>query len=162
MFSNCDSLKTVYGPEVTEVGTYCFWDCDSLETVTMNKLETIRNDAFEGSNLESVSFPSVKTIESSAFRSALKLKTVNIPKVEKIETMAFYDCDLLTSVTFGTTTPPEMSEYGVFAFSGSTKVWNINIPSSSRNIYITALNEANNTNDIFFGTKLPTINGTSI
>ncbi len=80
---------------------------------------------------------------------------MSLPEATNVSFYSFYNCKSLTSVTFGTDIPPTFEE-SVFRWSGNNKTWNITVPESSRDAYISALTRATNT---FTGTKPPTING---
>ena len=71
---------------ITTIGSYAFYDCDALKTVTIydESLTSINRSAFFGcSNLESVTFEGefndLTTIGINAFGRDFKLKTFDIP-----------------------------------------------------------------------------------
>ncbi len=88
---------------VTETGGNVFYNCSSLQSVTLPEgLLTIGSSAFENcSSLESITIPaSVTTIEEFAFTGS-GLQTITIPAgVTTIGEGAFYECSSLASVTF--------------------------------------------------------------
>ena len=89
--------------------------------------KTIKENAFEGSNLENIEITDgVEIIEEEAFSYCSKLTNVEIPKtVGSIEVAAFYNCRNLTTVKL----PNTMSELGKNVFAYCQKLTEINIPN---------------------------------
>ena len=81
---------------VTEIGSYAFWDCSGLTSITIpNSVTTIGFSAFQGcSGLTSVTIPnSVTEIGAYAFFGCKGLTSVTIPNsVTTIGDAAFYSC----------------------------------------------------------------------
>ena len=92
---------------MTSIGSYAFYDCSALETVTFgdnSQLESIGSFAFyDCSALETVTFGANSQLESIgnyAFRYCSNLTSIEIPSsVTSIGNNAFQDCSLET-VTF--------------------------------------------------------------
>lgn len=95
---------TVAGTPVTNIGEYCFEDCDSLTTVklpdTVKYLEW--RSFFDCDSLRGISLPNgLLYIGSEAFGNCPKLEAIRIPaSVETVETSAFDWCDNLRFVFF--------------------------------------------------------------
>lgn len=86
---------------VKEIGEYAFYNNRNLESIDLNKVEKINNNAFESASKlsEITSFGNVTYIGSFAFAYAPKLNNVNIPKeVSYLGTYAFYNCRSLQTV----------------------------------------------------------------
>jgi hypothetical protein len=96
----CSALKHVtLSPELTEIGSYAFYEC-GIKTIELpTSLTKIGNQAFYRSSLEEIEFPSSLTsIGSEAFKSS-QLRTVTIPQtVKSWGSSVFYDCQRLTAV----------------------------------------------------------------
>ena len=105
-FYDCSGLTSVTIPNsVTSIGDFAFYYCSGLTSVTIsNSVTSIGNSAFSScSGLTSVTIPnSVTSIGNHAFRYCFGLTSVTIPNsVTSIGDEAFYDCSGLTSVTIG-------------------------------------------------------------
>ena len=98
-FSDCGLTSVTFeeGCQLTSIGDYAFYGCDSLTTVTFE----------EGSNLESIG--------EHMFYNCDSLESITIPSsVTSIGEYAFRDCDSLTSVTFEEGSQLTSMGYGVF------------------------------------------------
>lgn len=103
---------------VTSIGSYAFYYCSSLTSVTIpNSVTSIGSYAFyRCSSLASVSIPnSVTSIGSYAFGYCSSLTSVTIPNsVTSIDERAFSSCSSLASVSI----PNSVTSIGDYAFSG--------------------------------------------
>ena len=105
---------------VTSIGSYAFYGCTSLE---------------------SVSLPStVTSIESYAFYNCTSLTSVSLPStVTSIGTFAFYSCSSLTSV--GDLSSTSLTSIGIFAFYGCSSLTSVSLPSTVTSIGTSAFRE---------------------
>ena len=105
VFASCTSLKTVTLPStVIEIGSYAFYECDSLEEINLGnctELTSIGDGAFDHcESLKTVTLPSsVTTIDKWAFGNCTSLEEINLS-----------DCTNLQSI-------------GEFAFTKSGLTW---------------------------------------
>ena len=104
-FYKCSSLTSVtIGESVTSIGNYAFYNCSSLISVTIpNSVTSIGNYAFyKCSSLTSVTIPnSVTTIGESAFKDCSGLTSLSIGNsVTNIGKEAFHRCTALESVVW--------------------------------------------------------------
>ena len=134
-FYNCDGLTSVTIPNsVTSIGVGAFEVCTGLTSVTIpNSVTSIGSEAFEGcSGLTSITIPnSVTSIDNRAFYNCSGLTSVTIPNsVTTIGSYAFYGCTGLTSVTI----PNSVTTIGKYAFYGCTGLTSITIPNSVTSI----------------------------
>ena len=80
VFASCTSLKTVTLPStVIEIGSYAFYECDSLEEINLGnctELTSIGDGAFDHcESLKTVTLPSsVTTIDKWAFGNCTSLE----------------------------------------------------------------------------------------
>jgi len=117
--TNCDPKPTgdliipdkIDGLPVTSIGSYAFYRCTGLTSITLpDKVTSINIHAFDGcSGLTSVTIP----------RS-----------ITSIADYAFQGCTGLTSVTL----PSSITSIGRFAFSGCTGLTSVSLPNSLTNI----------------------------
>ena len=92
--------KTNNGLPVTSIGSYAFYDCNSLTRITIPKCVTsIGDKAFKGCNsLKRITIPKgVTSIGYCAFEDCTSLKRITIPEsVTSIGLKAFEKCKILT------------------------------------------------------------------
>lgn len=102
-FRDNDALTEIVLPgSVTEIAYSAFYNCSSLSSVVLPEgLLTIRSDAFNSTNLTSLTIPeSVTQIEGYAFGGNQNLQSVVIPaSVSQIASTAFQGCDAMTAIT---------------------------------------------------------------
>lgn len=119
---------------MTTIGTYAFFECRGLTSLTIpNSVTKIGDNAFSGcSSLTSVTIPnSITSIPYFAFDWCTGLTSVEIPNsVTKIKGYAFADCTSLTSIDI----PNSVTEIGEGAFYGCTGLTSITIPNSVTHI----------------------------
>ena len=119
---------------VTSIGTYAFWDCSRLTSVTIpNSVTFIGANAFYWSTgLTSVEIPnSVTSIGDEAFYACSSLTSVKIPSsVTSIGVEAFRGCDSLTSVVIGNS----VTSIGSWAFAYCSELTSVEIPKSVSSI----------------------------
>ena len=111
-FYECN-LTSVSIPAVGDIGDYAFYDCASLESVTIGNSAsyTIGTQAFYScDNLSSLTIGSgVDTIKSEAFSGCNSLEEITLPStLNKLEKNVFRSCSSLASVVFD-----YAGEYGV-------------------------------------------------
>ena len=119
---------------VTSIGSYAFYHCTGLTSVTIpNSVTSIGSSAFKVcSGLTSVMIPnSVTYIDSSAFYGCTGLTSVTIPNsVTFIWSSAFYGCTGLTSVTI----PNSVIFIGDYVFQGCSGLTSVTIGNSVTSI----------------------------
>ena len=113
--------------QIKEIPASCFYNAVNLRSVTIpNGINRVSSSAFCGtSNLQSISLPTVNTIEYQAFYNS-GLNSIQMPSVTKIGSSAFYNCKNLVSVNLPNTLTT--LQYG--AFTNCTSLKSIAIPES--------------------------------
>ena len=111
-FESCSSLSsvTILG-NITSIGTSAFLNCKELSSITLpDSVTHISSRAFEGTAIESFSFPSGVTGFADVFSDYTNnsyntsLKSVTIPdSVTQIDRRAFAGCTSLSSITYSGT-----------------------------------------------------------
>ena len=116
------NVKTISIPaSVTSIGSYAFYDCNALETVTFaenSQLTTIGDRAFRNCrSLTRIAIPaSVTTIGQEAFKRDEALETVTFAENSQLTTIgyrAFAECYSLTRIAI----PASVTTIGQDAFS---------------------------------------------
>ena len=157
-FYNCDSLTSVTIPDsVTTIGDSAFDCCTSLTSVTIpDSVTTIGDSAFdECLRLTSITIPdSVTMIGDSAFEYCRRLTSVTIPdSVTTIGDSAFYYCDSLTSVTI----PDSVTTIGERAFYWCDSLTSVTIPDSVTTIGNRAFQSCSSLTSVTIGNSVTTI-----
>ena len=129
-----DMTKAIIKEGVTSIGSYAFYECNGLTSVTIpNSVTSIGDWAFYGcSGLTSITIPnSVISIGDYAFQSCSSLTSVTIGNgVTSIDKHAFSGCNSLTSVTI----PNSVTSIGDYAFLDCSGLTSITIPNSVTSI----------------------------
>ena len=132
--NNQELSELVIPEEITEIKSYAFSYCFSLNSVTMGAgVVSIGESAFwRCSSLTSIDIPdSVTTIGSGAFCGCSSLISIEIPaNVNSISTLAFSDCSSLTSIDL----PVSITSIGSYAFSDCSSLISIEIPAGVTSI----------------------------
>ena len=129
-FLFCEKLVSVNFNSLTTLGSFAFWYCGKLETVTLpNNLESIPQWAFEYcSSLKNFTFPSaLKSIGQKAFAST-GIIAASIPNaVTSIGEGAFESCNGLITANI----PTSITSLGSRVFAGcSNLISNMVFPSA--------------------------------
>lgn len=102
-------ITSVIIEDILSIGDKAFYDCDTLESVTISEsVKSIGYGAFWGCiGLKSIIIPnSVTSIGNSAFSGCYGLKSIIIgDSVKSIADNAFYDCRFLGEITNYSITP---------------------------------------------------------
>ncbi len=95
-FEECWSLRGIKLSGVRVIEEYAFAACASLADIEFgDKLESIGNSAFTGTDLRSIKIPKVRTIGNHAFWDCQQLTEVKLSEdLERIEGAAFGNCPL--------------------------------------------------------------------
>lgn len=142
-FPCCQKLKSVVLPVHAAIGSYVFYNLQSLESVTLNKdgkaAALPREDAAIGDNafglclkLKEIAIPeSIETIGDSAFSNCLKLERVSLPaSLKTIGRLAFWNCSMLKEIAI----PDGVETIGEAAFSRCRKLERVSLPASLKTI----------------------------
>ncbi len=136
--SSCvpSSLKTVVITGGTSIGSYAFYGCSGLTSITIpDSVTSIGEYAFRGcSSLTSITIPAgVTSIGEYAFSNCSSLTSITIPdSVTSIGKRAFYYCSSLTTVTFGDNS--QLTSIGDEAFYNCSSLTSITIPAGVTSI----------------------------
>ncbi len=126
--------NTIIPNSVTSIGSYAFFYCRSLTSITIpNSVTSIGIDAFNNcSGLTSIEIPnSVTSIGRDAFYGCSGLTSITIPNsVTSIGELAFYGCSNLTSLII----PQSVTTIGDYAFMNCSNLPSVTIPNSVTSI----------------------------
>ncbi len=122
------------GTGITYVGTYAFYGCTTLQTITIADTVTTMGSAIcHGCTaLTSATLPiNMTSLGGSIFRGCTSLVEQAIPEgITKLGSYMFYGCTALTTVTLPSTLQ-SMDDYG---FYGCTSLVSISIPENVKSI----------------------------
>jgi hypothetical protein len=123
-FENFSALTSVTGTGIESVGGFAFYECTSLETLSLPAATSIGEYAFYGrTGLETLSLPAATSIGEIAFAGCIGLETVSLPAATSIGNNAFGGCIDLRSVSL----PASLTSIGVNPFSGCTGLTSITV-----------------------------------
>ena len=131
-FYKCDSLCSITIPNnVTFIGSSAFYGCSSLTSIEIpSSVISIGNSTFYGCAGELIvncKIPSASSSTNGAFYGS-KFKSVTIgDNVTSIGNYAFYDCDSLVSITI----PNSVTSIGDDAFYGCEVLTHVSINSNT-------------------------------
>jgi len=151
-FYNCNSLESITIPEgVTSIGEYAFDGCTGVSSIVIPEgVTSIGKGVFHGcSSLTSVTIPAgVTSIEDGAFRGCTGLSSVAIPdSVASIGNYAFDNCSALTSITI----PAGVTSIENGTFRGCTGLSSVAIPDSVASIGEEAFYNCTGLTNVTFG-----------
>ena len=138
-FYNCSSMATVSIPAgVTSIGGSAFYGCSNLANVTIpDGLTTIGGGAFQNcAALTAITLPaSVTSVGYQAFRSCSMLESITLPAgLTNIGSYAFYYCSMLAEVNIFAVS---LQNYGSNAFRDTPDGLKIYVPAISLEEYKT-------------------------
>ena len=115
---------------VTTLGSSCFYNCTSLQSITIpNSVTSLGSGCFNGCySLQSITIPSgVTSLETSCFYNCYSLQSITIPNsVTSLGSQCFYGCYSLQSITI----PNSVTTLGSSCFYNCTSLQSITIPNS--------------------------------
>ena len=151
-FYYCDKLTSVSLPSATGIGDSAFYSCSALTSVSLPSATSIGSNAFYScSALTSVSLPSATSIGGSAFGYCSALTSVSFPLATSIGDSAFKSCRKLTSVSL-----PSATNIGDSAFDSCSALTSISLPSAT-SIRSYAFYSCNKLTTMYIGTKSNTV-----
>ena len=116
VFSQFDSLKTVTGRNITQIGSFAFGfnppNYLVLESVDFPNAIYIGKAAFMNNRLTQAHFPLVTVIGDNAFNGCDLLESAYFPEAVTVEMFAFADCIILENIYM-----PKAEEIGRVAFA---------------------------------------------
>ena len=161
-YSTIENIKTVIIQNgVTSIGTYAFYKCNSLTSIsTPNSVTSIGEDAFRScESLTSINIPnSVTSIGYGAFEGCSSLTSVTIPNsVTSIGEGAFRSCESLTSINI----PNSVTYIGYYVFSNCKSLKSVNIPNSITAIGVRAFDDCYSLTNVIIQNSVTSIGGSA-
>lgn len=134
-FYGCDSLADIVIPEsVTSIGIAAFYSCQSLTSVHIpdNVTRIFPNTFYRCKSLTSINIPdNVTSIDANAFYGCGALTEILIPKsVTSIKSKAFSNCSALTSIDI----PESVTSIDSNAFESCTALTSVRLPQNITSI----------------------------
>ena len=157
----CKSSVIPSDGSVTSIGSWTFYDCTGLTSITIpDSVTIIGYSAFSHcTGLTSITIPdSVTSIGDSAFSGCTGLTSLTIPNsVTSIGDSAFSGCTGLTSITI----PNCVTSIGYSAFSGCTGLTSITIPNSVTSIGSWTFSGCTGLESVIIGNGVTSIGGSA-
>jgi hypothetical protein len=127
--NNCfeeSSLVTIDLAKLATTGSeYCFYNCQSLVSVSLPELTTTGNFYFQGcSALTDVSLPLLTTSGDYSFAGCSALESINLPALITAGYSCFYECTSLVSVSL-----VQLTSISGECFRSCTSLTTINLPN---------------------------------
>ena len=129
VFCDCENLKLIDMPGVTEIGYHALGGCHNLENIDLSKITKLSPNALFATGIKEAYLPNLQDTEISCwtFASCHNLESIFLPDVTTIDEEAFSGCEKLTTVKF-----PEVKVIGENAFEECTSLKNIDIPNVTK------------------------------
>ena len=118
-----NGLAVTLGAGVKLFGGEAFKSDKSVKSIIGPDIETIGDNCFNGSVVQSVSFPKCVSIGYRAFASCTRLSSVNFPLCQTVGVEAFDSCRSITTIDL-----PACTTIGTSAFGSITNYTSINLP----------------------------------
>ena len=97
-FTSCVYLENIDLTNVETIGEAAFADTYVSGTLTMNKLKVVKDFAFQGARINSISASNLEEIGYASFQNNTQLTSFTFSdKLSKIDSLAFNGCEKLTS-----------------------------------------------------------------
>ena len=126
-FYRCTGLTSVSLPAAIEIGEDAFRSCEALTSVSLPVATKISNEAFYGcTGLTNVSLPAATEIRKEAFYGCTGLTSVSLPAATMIVGATFRDCKGLTSVSL-----PAATLIGWSAFRDCKGLTSVSLPAAT-------------------------------
>lgn len=124
-FAVCPSLQEVYLPTLEAVPIQCFYECESLSSVTLTACEQVGVGAFLGCTaLEQISLPNCTVVSQQAFQQCYSLTSVYLPNCAQIPMNTFYGCIALSDIILTSCTSIQQA-----AFQACSSLSQISLPN---------------------------------
>lgn len=157
LFQDNKSITSIELPAVVEIGKYCFYHCDSLETLVLgDSLVYIGPSAFwDCKRLANVSFGNhLQIIDRNAFSDCQNLKEIILPDaVTSIGEWSFRECTSLTRAKLGS----NLQTISNHAFRGCATLSEMVIPDKVKKIGEGAFYGCSNLTKMSLGTSVDSI-----
>ena len=157
-FCECYLLESFILPEnLITIGSYAFYKCTSLVSLSFpkdfksTKFTNILSYAFSYCvSLEYIPLSSITTIEAGAFSSCISLLSISLENIKELYKSAFLKCYSLQNVSmFGS-----LVNISSYAFSNCVSLKNIILPNSLTNIFSYAFYNCTSLSKITFPSPL--------
>ncbi len=143
----------------TSIGNYAFYRLKNLRKVTLDGIEKIQDNAFQGTGLTEVVFPSsLESIGTGAFQDCEELRSISFPKerslLNTIGSSAFNNCALEELKL-----PKTLISMGESAFCNNKNIRKVNFSGNEnlKTIPSKAFEKSQSLEEIIFPTNLQTI-----
>lgn len=117
-----NGLAVTLGAGVKSFASNAFKNDKAVKSITGQDIETISNECFYSSVVQSVSFPKCTAIGTTAFFNCLSLSSISFPLCQTVGESAFEYCSSITAIDL-----PSCVSVGKSAF-GAMSYTSINLP----------------------------------
>lgn len=123
MFYECSSLQNVTMDYVTEIKSYAFYGCKALKNLELTNEVTIDTYSFQNcESLEYIDFSKIAMnhVPSYAFYGCSSLNNIDLSKINSVHIYGFYGCKALSNL--GDFKPTQISQYSFYECVSLTNV----------------------------------------
>ena len=147
-FYNCSSLRSVSIQRIEKIYVDAFKNCNGIQYVNIKNIEDWCNIWFQGK------YSNPLTFARHLFLNGVEVVDLVIPNsIKSIGNVAFYNCEGLTSVTI----PIGVEEIDQSAFSGCQYLTKITIPHTVTTIWNNAFERCTGLNTVILGKNIELI-----
>ena len=121
------SITSYVDDQLTEIGTYMFYNCSKFIELNTPNVTEIGGYAFQGSKVKTMYFPKLTIAVANVFRNAKSIENLDLPNCTELGNASIHSCIALKIVNF-----PKVEKLVRACMSGCTSLEYIDLPVCTR------------------------------